>query len=99
MSSGHTCHQHSVFDLNQFGGDSNHLHGRFALPKNHLRKTAAQTAVGVNLRKPEVGDGGSLKCRKDFVTAQAPGSEFLQQLNCFRCGHGAKMPQGVPGVT
>ena len=87
------------FVVEKLGGNFDHLLGSFTRSENHFRKTSAQSAVRIHLRESKVDHRGGLKCLQYFVASNATRSELLQQLNCFRRGHRAKMPQVGPPVT
>lgn len=99
MSLGDPCDEHPALHLDELGCNLQHLLRRFTFPKNDLGKSAPQRAMSVHLRKPQVGDRRRLKRFEHFITAYTAGSKFFQQLNCFRCGHSAKMPQPLLRVT
>lgn len=91
--------EHSALNLNQLCRDFGDLLRRFALAENDLGKSTPESAVSVHLRKTKVRDWCCLKRLEDFVATHAAGSKLFQQLNGFRCGHGAKMPQPASRVT
>jgi hypothetical protein len=92
--------EHALFAFQNFCGDVNDLHRRFARAENHFWKTFAQRAVRVHLGEAEIGRGRGLKSAQDFFARDFPGAKFFQQLNGFRSRHRlAMLPQDSGMVT
>ena len=84
-------HKHPLFAFQKFCRDFDHLFRRFARPENDFRKTFAQRAVRIYLRKANVGQRGGLESPQDLVAAHTTGAEFFQQLNGLGRCHGKFM--------
>jgi hypothetical protein len=86
-----TGHEHALFAFQKSGRNFDNLPRRFAGTENHFRKTLAQCAVHVHLRKAQVHDRRGLKCAHDFFARDFPGAERLQKFYGFTGCHKGSM--------
>ena len=84
--------EQTLFVFVNFGGDFQHLLRGFARAIDDFGKTFPQSAVGVHLREPEIGQGRGLKGVQDFLAAKLPSPKLFQQLDGFGGCHAERMP-------
>jgi hypothetical protein len=84
-------YQNTGLVLKKLGSNFADLFWRFARSKDNFGKAFAQGPMEINLCKPKVRHGRSLKSSHDLVTANAAGTKFFKKFNRFLRGHGRKV--------